>query len=204
MLKLNTSKQSTIAVFNASQLDSEPVRRFIVPVINPEADLTTVAQRVWELANATGARVQFLGLCSDAMHEPGFRRVLATTSAMVNYGNVSAESEIVMGRDWVKSMRSRLREGDTVICQGEQHMELLHTDLGVPVHFIPERKPTKTSNTNWLTRTAAWLGSIAIIVFFFFIQVEIDHFAKGWVTVLQLLSVAGEFWLVWLWNSLLE
>lgn len=202
MLKLNTTKQPSIAVYNASQSDLEPVRRFIIPVTNPDADLSTIARRVWELANATGSRVQFIGLCSDVVHELELRRVLATISAMVNYGNVSAESEIVLGRDWVKSMKSRLQEGDTVVCWEEQHTGLLHADLGAPIYFIPEGKSRKTMRSNWLSRAAAWIGSIAILVFFFFIQVEIDHLANGWTTVLQLLSVAGEFWSIWFWNNL--
>lgn len=203
MTKLTYTKQRTMIVSNASQSDLEPVRRFIIPVTNPDADLSTIARRAWELANATGSRVQFIGLCSDAVHELELRRVLAAISAMVTYGNASAESEIVLGKDWVKNIKSRLQEGDTVVCLEEQHTGLLHADLGAPVYFIPEDKPRKTMRSNWLSHAAAWTGSIAIIVFFFFIQIEIDHLANGWITVLQLLSVAGEFWLIWFWNSLL-
>lgn len=203
MLKLQSTKQPSIIVYNASQPDPEPGRRFIIPVTNPEADHTAIARRVWELANASGSRVLFLGLCKDALHEPGLRRTLATMSALVNTGNVSAGSEIVLGKDWEKSLRARLRMGDTVVCWGDQHADLLHTDLGVPIYFVPEAKPGKNLHAGWLARAAAWIGAIAIIAFFFFIQVEIDHLANGWTTVLQLLSVAGEFWLIWLWNSLL-
>ena len=202
MLKTTTTKQPSLVVYDASHPDPETVRRFIVPVIDPEADLTIVAKRVWELANASGSRVQFIGLCGEAVHELEFRRLLATTSAMVNYGSVSASSEIVLGRDWVKNIKSRLRDGDTVICWEKHHTALLHADLGAPIYFIPEIKPGKAMHSRGPARAAAWIGSITILVFFFFIQVEISRLANNWTTLLQLLSVAGEFWLIWLWNSL--
>lgn len=204
MLKLNNTKQQSLIVFNASQSDPETGRRFIVPVTNPEVDLTPVVQRVWELANATGARVQFLGLCDDAVHELELRRTLATVSAMTNLGNVSAESVIQPGRNWMESLRAHVRAGDTVIYWNPQNSRLLQVDLGVPVYVIPELKAGKRLRTNWFTQAAAWIGSIAIIVFFFFLQVQIDHFAENWATVMQLLSVAGEFWLIWSWNNLLR
>ncbi len=48
----------------------------------------------------------------------------------------------------------------------------------------------------------SWLGSIAIIAGFFWLQVQIDQLNKGWGhTVLLLLSVLGEAYLIWLWNS---
>jgi hypothetical protein len=203
MLKTNDTKQRPMVVYNASQLDNETARRFIVPVTNPEADLTAIAQRVWELSNATGSRVQFLGLCKDAMHEPGLRRALATISAMVNFGNVSAESDILIGRDWVESVKLYIRDGDTVICWKGQRAELLQANLNVPIHLIPEINPRSKPRSNWPARAAAWIGSIAIIIFFFSMQVEFDHLGKGWTVVLQLLSIAGEFGLIWFWNNLL-
>jgi len=204
MIKLASTKQPSIVVYNVSQSDPETGRRFIVPVTNPEADLTSITQRVWELANATGARILFLGLCNDAMQELSLRRALATTSAMVNDGHVSAEFEILFGRNWVEEVKSRVQTGDTVVCWHENHAGLLRAELVVPVYFITTNHHKERQRSNWYTRAAAWIGSIAIIVFFFFIQVQINQFAKNWVTVMQLLSVAGEFWLIWSWNNLLR
>jgi len=203
MLKLNNTKQQPLIVFNASQPDLETGRRFIVPVTNPNADLTLIARRVWELAKAMGSRVQFLGLCDDAVHELELRRTLATVSAVMNYGNVSADSAILLGRNWLESLRAYVQAGDTVVYWNAQNSKLLQVDLGVPVYVIPEMKPRKVQRTNWSTQAAAWIGSIAIIVLFFFMQVQIEHLAKGWATVMELLSVAGEFSLIRFWNNLL-
>jgi len=201
MIKTNKLHETAI-VYNASQPDLEAGSRFLVPITNPEVDLTAIMRRVWELANAAGARVQFLGLCDDAKQELSFRRALTTMSAMVNYGKVSAESEIISGKDWVAGVRSRIQEGDTVICTYGQSTKLLSVDLGVPVYVIPALHIKDKPKPNWLPQVAAWVGFITIIAIFIFIQVEIDHFIKGWATIMQVLSVIGEFGLLWFWNSL--
>jgi len=48
----------------------------------------------------------------------------------------------------------------------------------------------------------SWFGAIAIIAGFFWIQVQIDQLNRGWGhTTLFLLSLVGEVYLIWLWNS---
>jgi len=48
----------------------------------------------------------------------------------------------------------------------------------------------------------SWLGSIATIIGFFLVQVKIDQLDKGWShTILFLLSLVGEVYIIWLWNS---
>lgn len=203
MIRLNNTKQKPVIAYNISRSDLEPGRRLIVPVPSPEADLTSVAKRVWELANTTGSQVRFIGLCNDAVQESGFRRALATLTAMVNSGSVSAESEIVYGKNWVAAIRSRLQPGDTLVCWREQRTELLHAELDVPIYFLFQLDHRSETRSTWLTQALLWGGFLAIIVGFFILQVEINRSAQGWATILQLLSIAGEFASVWLWNSLL-
>jgi len=53
-----------------------------------------------------------------------------------------------------------------------------------------------------LSEIISWLGSLAIITGFFWVQVQIDRLNKGWAhTTLFLLSLVGEVYLIWLWNS---
>ena len=53
-----------------------------------------------------------------------------------------------------------------------------------------------------LEELLSWLGSIAIIAGFFWVQVQIDQLGKGLPqTILFLLSMMGEVYLIWLWNS---
>ena len=209
MNKLTYGHQS-LALPIASQSDLEPARRLIVLVPNLEADLTAVTQRVWELASATGAHIKFLSLYSDTMQEPGLRRTLATMSAIVNDGNVSAEAEVLFGKDWVEAVKSRQQAGDMVVCCAEQRAGLLQkplsqalqSDLEVPLYIIFGLYPQNDSRPNWKTQAIAWIGFIVILIGFFMLQVKIDQFAKDWTMILQVLTTIVELWLLLTWNNL--
>jgi len=211
MIKLNL-KHQPLTVSYAPQSDPKPAHRLIVPIPSPEADLNAVAHRVWELANATGVDVKFLGLCNDATQEPSLRRMLVTITAMVNDDNVYAESEVIYGKDWVAAIKSRVQPGDMVVCWYEQQTGLsqktmgpiLQRDLNVPIYLLSGLRQKEVSRSNGLTQLAAWIGFLAILIGFFFLQVKIDRLAQAWTIVLQLLSVAVEFSLIWFWNNLFK
>lgn len=209
MNKLNYEHQAfTIPI--ASQPDPEPAHRLIVLVPSLEVDLIVVTQRVWELANATGAHIKFIGLCNDAAQEPSLRRELATMSAIVKDGNISAEAEVVSGRNWVEVVKTRRQAGDIVVCCAEQRAglmqrplsQILQSDLDMPLYILTGLYSQNVSHSNRLTQIFAWIGFIAIIAGFFLLQAKIDQLAKDWTTVLQLLTTAIEFWLIWAWNNL--
>jgi len=218
MTILNHEHQSlTIPIASQSELpqhlgqQTEPTRRLIVLVPNLEADFTVITQRVWELANATGACIKFISLCNDATQEPSLRRRLATMSAIVKDDQVSAESEIISGRDWVEAVKVDKQAGDMVVCCAEQRTgwtqkplsQLLQSDLDMPLYIISGLYRQSDSRLN-LTQIIVWIGFIAIIVGFFALQIKIDRVAKDLTTVLQLLTTAVEFWLIWSWNNLFK
>jgi hypothetical protein len=211
MTRLNYEHQAlTIPI--ASQPDPEPAHRLIVLVPSLEVDLTAVTQRVWELANATGAHIKFISLCNDTLQEPSLRRRLATMSAMVKAGNVSAESEVVAGKNWVEAVKIRKQTGDMVVCCAEQRAglmqrplsQILQSDLDMPLYILSGLYPQNDLHSSWLIQTFAWIGFIAIILGFFMLQIKIDQLAKDWTVVLQLLTTAIEFWLIWVWNNLFK
>jgi uncharacterized membrane protein len=81
----------------------------------------------------------------------------------------------------------------------------LQSDLNVPLYILSGLYPQEDAPSNWVIRAAAWIGFIAIIAGFFVFQARIDLLSKDWTrTVLLLLSVAFEFWAIWLWNRLFE
>lgn len=48
----------------------------------------------------------------------------------------------------------------------------------------------------------SWLGSVAIIIGFFWIQTKLDQLSQDWThTVLFLLSLIAEVYVLWLLNS---
>ncbi|HET7144595.1 MAG TPA: hypothetical protein VFI68_11290 [Anaerolineales bacterium] len=210
MNKLDVSPH-TFTLSPASPSDPNPGRRLIVLVSSLEADLTTATHRVWKLANATGSRVQFLGLYSDPMQEPRLRRELITMSAMVRDGRVSAEIDVIFGNDWVDVVKTHFQAGDTVVCFAEQRegpsckplSQILQSNLDVPLYILSDLYPRDDSHSNWPAQIAVWTGSIAIILGFFILQVKIDHFEKDWIHfALLLLTIPAEVWMIWVWNSL--
>jgi len=203
-----------LTVFPASFPNLQPARRLIVLVPSLEADLTTLTCRVWELANSLDAHVQFLGLYSDPAQEPRLRRELVTMSAMVNDGRVTAEADVIFGKkDWVEVVKTRYQAGDMVVCFAEQRAglsgkplsQILQSELNVPLYILSDLYPQNDSRSNLPSQIAAWTGSIAIILGLFVFQAKIDQLTKDWThTVLLLLSIPFEIWLIWVWNSLFE
>ena len=201
-----------LTVFPASFPDLQPARRLIVLVPSLKADLTALTRRVWELANATGAHIQFLGLYTDPAQELSLRRELVTMSAMVNDGWVSAEVDVIFGKDWVDVVKTRCQAGDMVVCFAEQRVGLSHkllsqilqSELNVPLYILSDLYPQNDSRSNWPSQMAAWTGSIAIILSLFVFQAKINHLAKDWAHIALLLSIPFEIWLIWVWNSLFE
>lgn len=194
----------------ASHLDHGPARRLIV-LVPAEADYSAVAGRVWELANAFGGRVQFLGLCNDAAREPGLRRQLVTLSALVGDGTVSVESKIEFGSNWLNAVKSNWREGDVLACftgqrAGMQRIplsQLLESNFAATIYVLDDLSQPDRAQSNWKFAAMAWAGSIGIILGFFWLQVKINQNSSSSMSMaLLMLSIPVEILLILVWNSL--
>jgi hypothetical protein len=171
-----------------------------------------VARRLWELAEATGANIRLVGLCSDPDQEPGLRRTLVSMAAMVNYGQISAEVESVISKDWITAIQSRCQPGDMVVCLEEKPAgvlrkpldQLLQPVLSVPLYILSGLSYQTDSPANARSQTVAWIGFLAIILGFLVLQVKIYQFASDWQTMLEITSTAVEFWALWKWNRLFK
>ena len=196
--------------FPASLSELEPTRRLIVLVPNLETDHIHAIRRVWELANAQQANVQFLGLCEDTRQELSFRRALVSMSNMVQDGKVSTEAKVEIGTNWVDVIKRNYRTGDMIVCFAEQRVGLMHRPLGqilesnldFPVYILSGLYPQKYKS-DWLSQGIVWLGSIGIIINFCILQVKIDQLPKDWFqNALLIFSIIPELWLIWVWNNL--
>lgn len=191
----------------------EPGRRLFVLVPHLEIDAVMAARRVWELAHASNAHIQLIGLYVDAAQEPGLRRQMATLSAMLCDGRVFAETEAVFGKDWVEVIRSRWRAGDVVVCFAEHRLgplnrplsHILQSNLVTPLYILSRLDSGKDAHSNRFVQAAAWIGSLGIIAGFFLLQIQIGAPAQDWVhTSLFLLSIPVEIWTLWAWNALFD
>ena len=209
MTELNTTKPALIV-----SSDSRPLSetgRLILVVPPGEVDLNALTARIWELAKAAGARVSLLGLYDHPAQELELRRRLATMSAMVNSSEVRADAEVVRGNDWVTAVRSRLRSGDMVVCCAEPGggsmakpmRQILESNLDAPVTILSGLTPEEKAPSKWGAQILAWAGSLGILVGFFWLQIRMDQMPKDiGRTLLLLLTIPVEVWLIWIWNSL--
>ena len=188
-----------------------PVRRLMV-LVPVEIDHTMVARRVWELAYTLGCHILFLSLCEDIAQEASLRRKLIMMSAMVQDGNVFAEGRVEVGTNWVCAVQSSLQADDMILCLLEQRTgllqkplhQILKTNVNVPIYVFSDVRPPK-SKQNWISPILPWIGFLAIITGFGFLQVEITQLSGGWFqTVLLLVSTLNEIWLIWVWNRLYD
>ena len=186
-------------------------RQLIVLIPNAESDCTPALHRIWELAHVLQCSVLFLGLCGDVLEEPKLRRALITTAALIQDGRVSVETKTEIGNNWLKVVHSNWREGDLILCFANQQAGLLQRPLGqilesklnTTVYVLPWLETTAHRTVGWLSTLTLWGGFIATAVGFFILQVNIDKAMKGGLqTMMLVLTVLVEFWLIWVWNKL--
>lgn len=205
----------TFVISPASIPDLEPASRLIVLV--PESDLDTAlaAQKICEMANAHENRVQLLGLSRDAAHEPGIRRQLVILSAMLKDPAIFVESKIEYGRDWLNAVRFHWHRGDVIVCFAEQPSgytgkalsQMLESNLNATVYVIAGvgGQQKESLRSAWLFNTMAWIGSIALILGFFWVQAQITQAPQnGQSTFLLYLSLFAEAGSLWVWNNLFD
>jgi hypothetical protein len=192
-----------------SYSEAERDGRLIVLVPESDADISSAARKIWELANALGSRVEFLGLCKDKTREPSLRRQIIAMSTMVG-GSVSVESKIEFGGDWLDFVKSQWRKGDVVACFADHRAgfanrplsQILESNLKTTVYVLPEFQLDRP-RSGWLSSAISWVGSIAIIALFFWGQAKLTEMPQDWAhTSLLYLSIFIEVGLIWFWNSL--
>lgn len=184
-------------------------RRFVVLVPDLEWGFIPAIHRIWELADRQHSRVLLISLCKDPSQELSLRRALILLCAMLQDGRIPVETKVEHGTNWVDVVKRNYQSGDMIVCFAEQRAgpfqkplsQILASNLTIPICVIsgvsiPQPK------SNWLTQVMAWLGSIGIMVGFGVLQVKIVQVSEGWFqSILLLLIVIPEFWLIWLWDS---
>jgi hypothetical protein len=190
-------------------VDPKQPARLIV-LIPADADYSTVTRRIWRLANETSSDVQLLGLSKDATQELALRRDLATMAALIRDTRVFVDAKVEIGNNWLKAVKHNYQEGDMIVCLAEQSIgirqkplsQLLESSFKAPVYILSDlRSPKMQSNA--FSQVIAWSGFIGIIAGSFVVQARIIQLPDDWFrTVLSVLSLIPELWLLWVWNSL--
>ncbi|HJQ14119.1 MAG TPA: hypothetical protein VJ830_05155, partial [Anaerolineales bacterium] len=81
--------------------------------------------------------------------------------------------------------------------------QLFEENLDAPILILPSLHPQHRSRLNLLSRISLWTGLIGIITSASLLQIRIQSLPHEWApTILLILSVMAEFWLIWVWNKL--
>lgn len=191
-------------------VDPGPAHRLIVLMPDLEAESANIAQHVWELAASLGSEIQLLGLCQDAAQESSLRRQMISLAATIQAANVSVESRIESGRNWLDAVKRHWQAGDVIVCFEGQTSgldrqpleEVLAENFNTTIHVLDGFTPTSTGN-RWFSSTLVWLGSLGILAGFFWLQVRLVQLHGDWAhTSLLYLSIFIEVGLILGWNSL--
>jgi hypothetical protein len=192
----------------ASLSEPESARRLVVLVPDLEWNFIPAIHRIWELADARHPRVLLISLCKDPKQELSLR-ALIILCAMLQSGRIPVETKVEIRMNWVDVVKHNYQAGDMIVCFAEQRdgllqkplSQILESNLTTPVYIVSGVHIPKPKS-NWLTQVTAWLGSIGIIAGFGLLQVKITQVSEGWFqTILLILVVISEIWLIWVWDS---
>lgn len=211
MTKLD-SISASLTSLSASSLDHGHTRRLIVLFPASASEDPKVSQRIWQIASAGGLDVLFISLCNEYGEEAQLRRKLITQAAIIKDGIVSTEIMIERGSDWVGKAKKAWRPGDILACYAGQKVglmrkaldQVLRSSLDAPLYvFAEEEQTAKSSRSNFVSQTLAWVGSFAIIASFLWVEVQIVKMPPDWThNLLLYVSLLGEASLIWGWNSI--
>jgi len=195
----------------SSKAKLEPAGRLLA-LVPTDTDYSIPMKRIWELATTTGLPIQLIGLCNDPAQESSLRRELVTISALIRDGRVRVDATVEIGTNWVEVVKRTVQPGDRIVCFAEQQIGLFHRPLSqilesnmkMPVYILSGlTSPDGARLSHWFSQFTAWMGSIGIIAGSALLQIRIASSPQDWAqTTLLILSVVGEAWLIWGWNSL--
>ena len=199
----------SLTSFNAPISRRQSDRRLVVLVPDLEWNYVPAIHRIWELATPQYARVLLISLCKDPQQELSLRRALIILCAMLQDGRIPVETNVEIGMNWVDVVKRNYRAGDMIVCFAEHRAgllqkpltQILESNLSIPICVVSGVQIPKPKS-NWLGQLTMWLGSIGIIVGFGLLQVKIIQVSEGcFQTLLLILVVIFEIWLIWVWDS---
>ena len=184
----------------------------LVVVVPDVGEPALLASRIHQMAQARRQDVLMIGVASQFLSEAELRRKLTPLAAFLQDAGTMVQIRVERGLDWIPGFQSLLGDNDLLACRvdedlpaaWERGMELLATRLGRPVYTITDCGSPSPHRPRLAARLAPWLGSIAIILGFAWLQIGLGQRGDDPVTMAWLLlSVVVEVGLIWFCNALL-
>ena len=198
-----------ITFADVPRMDSTSTPRLII-LVPSDTDYSAATRRIWELADATNMHVLLITLCKDPGEEPGLRRRLVTLASLLQDGKLSVEAKVMIGASWVAAVKNIYEAGDVIVCFAEQRTgllqrplsQILKSTINAPLYILSSPTPP-TYKTSKLSQVSSWLVFLVIIIGFGILQTKIIQLpGSSFQSILLILSILPEFWLILLCNSL--
>jgi hypothetical protein len=211
MATLDSRQLAPSFVIPSDAAASGSAHRLIVLMPDLEAEPANIAQHIWELASSLGSGIQLLGLCQDEAQESSLRRQMISLAATVKAANISVESKIEFGRNWLDAVKHNWQPGDAIVCFEGQTSgldrspleEILAANFSATIHVLDGFHSDNQPRLYWISTILAWAGSLGILAGFFWLQVKLVQMHGDWAhTSLLYLSIFIEVGLILGWNSL--
>lgn len=200
-----------IAALAESNSPAGAAGRMLV-VVPDVAEAAPLAGRIHQVAHARRQDVLIIGVTSQYLSEAELRRKLTLLAAFLQEAGTKTQVRVERGLDWIPSFASTLGENDLLACcvdeslpaAGDRWIDLLANRSRRSVHAFMDLSGPHLPKRDLPARLAPWLGSIVIILGFFWLQVQLSQRGEGdaysgWL----MMSVPVEIGLVWLLNALL-
>lgn len=209
MAQIDT-RATEISISPASPPGLQTARRLIVLYPAFEANPVLVARKVRELAFHFESQVQLLGLSPDELQEPGIRRRLVTLSEHIEDTRIFVETRVEVGRNWLKVLQPYWRDGDMIVCfagtdtiyKDQPLRQLFDSKFGASIYVAPDFQVGTRPSTFLNSNALAWIGSLALIAGFFWLQVRLyPLLTGGQYNLLLYASIVVETVSLWLINN---
>jgi hypothetical protein len=212
---MNTTQASAntrpVAMVARDEAPSRAQGRLVV-IVPDVGEVALLAGRIHLMAQVRMQDVLLMGKRSEAVTEAQLRRSLALLAAFLHDAGIRVEIQVESDMTWIPALRALVRDTDCLACRVSEDqpaeaarlIELLANQFQRPVYAFVDAgngilgKPA----AGW--RIVPWLGSVAIIIGFFGLQVWLSQQGEGaaysgWL----LASVPVEIGLIWLFNGLM-
>jgi hypothetical protein len=184
----------------------------LVVVLQDLEDEALLAGRILSLAREWDRDVLLVGIGPRPGEEIELRRGLVTLAALIRAGGSRAEIRVEADRNWMQKLGLIVGPTDMLACCLERDCAAarpplnvaLSSQLNLPVYVFLGMEVSAENRGSISKPLAAWLGSLATILGFLWLQAHmVEALAGPAFTVLFILSVPCEIGLIWVWNSLL-
>lgn len=202
-----------IAMPTQNELESYPNLIVILP--ESLAGNTSLAHRIYWMAEQESRNVLYFTLAEDQQHLLQISRRLATMKALTSNPKTRTRSKIVPKNDAMRILPQIFQDGDRIVCPPELTVKTgflrqtpiityLQEELHLAVVPIPGfYKPLKVQTQHWLQVLVFWAVCLLLMGLFTFLEVEIDQQIHGALrSILFYSSIGLEFGALLTWNHI--